>query len=651
MNELTLVKNSDSKAESGKTALWEGRTQDPGVISLEQEVDKRLEQIRTEHMDWAYKAGLNSSGINLQAKLDCGDKPSMWWISLLYERHPKLSPYLYVIYKLRAFELVLEESHSEKVTVLGADRRLQKALGQICKNTQANFKSGPCLSDNPPSPLKYRLYELIPAPIRALARFAHWFWNIRRKLPGISQFPRFSGSTSRKAATIATYFPNIDLHSAGQGRFRSRYWENLHDLLNEIADKESATGEHFVRWLFIHFPSPDLTFDDCIRLRDEFQKTGRDGLSFNFLEEFLTPKLLRSSIIRWLKLGGQAIRMSDSFARSCRFENSLFNFWPWMRAQWYESLAGWRGLERCLMNNAFKNYCRTAGAQRWTLFPLENCPWERMLTTAARANPDSGPVYGAQHSTLRPTDFRYFDAEKTFTYPDCAIFQPDKIAGNGESACGQWRQNKMPSNRLIEVEALRYLYLSEKKDKKPQDILPPEPGEPLASEGKRLLVLTSFFKDETSAHLELFARALAAKLFTGWQLVLKPHPYLLPGAWLENLPKEDRDKLRVSHSPLSLELTQGTSIWASNSTTASLEAVIRGLPVMVMAAKNDFDLCPIQNIPGLLRTATLEDVKNNLELLRPLKPEAGYLDLNPDLPSWRRLLENETDKTAIKEEA
>ena len=74
----------------------------------------------------------------------------------------------------------------------------------------------------------------------------------------------------------------------------------------------------------------------------------------------------------------------------------------------------------------------------WTLsFPLENCPWERMLTVAMReagaaatpcSEPAAGPVIGAQHSTVRPTDFRYFDDPRTFT-PPCDAFQPDAVRG------------------------------------------------------------------------------------------------------------------------------------------------------------------------------------------------------------------------------
>lgn len=648
MNELTLTSDA-AHLPQAPVLLWQGRETRANVLSLEDELDNRILRIRSEHMEWAYQTGQTGGAGSLQAALECGDTPSMWWTSLIYERHPKLSPNLYTIYKLRCLEILLQEMRIQKLTVIGADRRIGKAISGICRNygLHLNLKPGAALADRPDSGPGEKIYWLLPAPLRALARFACWHWQIRRKLPSVSSFPVLPKDNGKAAATIATYFPNIDLHAAGEGKFRSRYWGKLHDLLNSEAESERPHGPHFARWLLIRFPSPDLNFDECLRLRDEFQKKGRDGLSFNFLEEFLTPGAICAALKRWLRLNLASIRHARTFANRCHFANSALDFWPWMAGQWFESLAGWRSLERCLFNHAFRNYYAHAGVQRWTLFPLENCPWERMLTEAARTIPANGPVFGAQHSTVRPTDFRYFDSPETFSSSECAAFQPDKIGGNGDAACRQWRENNMPEERLVQLEALRYLYLDEsrketetdRKRKETGGLAPPQPGEPLEpANGKRLLILTSFFKDETDFQLRLLKRALDAGLLDDWNLVLKPHPYLVPDNWIASLPEEQRNRIFLSHAPLALELTPGTSVWASNSTTASLEAAIRHLPLMVMSASNDFDLCPIQDVPGLLRTATLRDVKRGLENLRPVQPGPDYLDLDPELPAWRKLL-------------
>lgn len=639
MTACVLAMNPGELPEAGGL-LWQGRSEKRGVHSLEAILDERLLNIRREHMEWACATGQLQAGRGaaLQSRLECGETPSMWWTSLIYERHPKLSPNLYIIYKLRCLELYLRESGHSGLVLKGGDGKLKKSISDLCRRLGIEFSSQPGARAAQGKGLLRKLYEATPAPFRAAARFIHWWWKIRRKLPPVQRLTPLEGG--RPPATIATYFPNIDMRAAGEGRFRSRYWEKLHDALNAEARKERPQGPHFVRWLFIRFPSPDLDLESCIALRDLFQKEGRDGLSFNFLEEFLSAADIRSALWRWARLCVQSLRQRRLFAKNCRIDDSALDFWPWMAWQWGESLAGWRSLERCLFNRAFRNYSRLAGPQRWNLFPLENCPWERMLTIACRQIEGNGPVYGTQHSTIRPTDFRYFDAPQTFVLPDCAAFQPDVIAGNGESACSQWSANGMPEKRLRQVEALRYLYLAEARNGSGEQSLPPQAGEPLETgSGPRLLILTSFFAGETAAHLELVKEALDAGILRDYRLVLKPHPYLMPQRWLDSLPGNQKERIFVSNAPLALELRPGTNVWASNSTTASLEALLKKLPVMVMAARDDFDLCPVQNVPGLLRTGTLEDVRTGLKKLAPLPLEPDYLDLNPELPAWKELLD------------
>lgn len=645
--------------------LWDDWQAEAGSISIPERLHAGLLAIRAEHMAWAYDMGRLHTGDaahpeELQARLCCGEEPSMWWCSLLYERHPKMTPNLYTIYKLRCLERLMEAEGCSSLRLAGGDADLKATLAEFCTATGREFSvispASKARGAQAPS-LARRLYALCPAPVRALARYVHWWWTVRRALPFAGTAPPEGPPTpdAGPAATIVTYFPNVDLQAAARGRFRSRYWEGLHDALNACARREYPRGGHFVRWLFIRFPSPQLSFAQCLKLRDLFRKTGKDGLSFHYLEEFLGAGDLWGALARWLRLCVASARIEAQAAAACHFAGSRLNFWRYAKADWAESFRGWRALERCLQLRAFSRYAGWCGPQRWTLFPLENCPWERMLTTAMRARgaarlkapaqgaggTEPGPVIGAQHSSIRPTDFRYFDDPATFSAPDCALFQPEHIEGNGRSACDQWLAAGMPPERLGEVEALRYLYLAEhKRGGQPvEDAFPPQAGEPVDGRpGKRLLLLTSFFRDETEAHLRLFAACWREGLLTGWNITVKPHPYLPVQELLQALLGADAPRVRISDAPLALELNPGVTVWTSNSTTASLEAALKGLALMVMVPEDDFDLCPIQDVPGLARTATPEDVRRHLaEAAAPALPEE-YLDLDAGLPRWRKLL-------------
>lgn len=630
MTSLTLVANPEDAKPAADVIFWDKREVAAPALSIPKLTDAVLLEIRREHMEWAWKLGRDG----LANKLAQGPAPSPWWTSLIYERHPKISPWLYDVYRLYALEDILRKRGVSELRLSGGDRRLRKTLRDFCALSGVKFSSG---GRRPPRNAGWltRFYWLIPAQFRGLLRLGHWLWKIKRRLPFAGgQLPNPPGDAL--AATIVTYFPNVDLRAAGLGSFRSRYWEKLHELLNKKAKKEFPNGGHFTRWLFIRFPAPQLTFGQCLALRDQFRRKGRDGLSFHYLEEFLTAGDVFAAFLDWLGLSLKSFSSQRYFRDNCRFGKSTINFWEYAAEQYAESFRGWRALERLMQNRAFLRFCKVAGRQRWNLFPLENCPWERMFTLAARG--EGSPVYGAQHSIVRPTDFRYFDAPESFAVS--GDFQPDVIGGNGESSVTQWLANGDPPERLRRLEALRYLYLNETAIAENGSLLPPEPGEPLEDPFKpRLLVLTSFFGDETKNHLDLLTEALDAGIFKDWLVLIKPHPYLPVDEWLAANAARGHNNVRLTMSPLSLALKPGVAVWASNSTTASLEAALKKLPLMVMKACDDFDLCPIQNIPGLTRTGNLEDVRKAVANLEPPPLPEDYLDLNPELPAWRKLLD------------
>lgn len=642
MKELTLLVEKTTlppEFQDGTptdVAHWNRWDVPEGEFSLPALMNSQIREIRDEHMRWAYDLGrMSISGWQLHSHLKAGESLSMWWCSLLFERHPKMSPHLYEVYKLRALEKLLDEGKYTILRLSGGDALLRHTLANYCRATGRMFVEfhDP---NQPPTREKSRLrriYDACPAALRTIARYAHWWWNVRRALPYVVKNRNYTlPAAPGKSATIATYFPNIDMNAAQDGRFRSRYWEKLHDILNPSAE---APERPWIRWLFVRFPSPELKFRDCIRLRKRFQQEQRDGVSFHYLEEFLSFRDLVAAWRRHIRLSYRSYRLERYVRQAFRFAGSRMNFWDYLEGDWVESFRGWRGLERCLQYRGIRNYIRLVGMQEWYAFPLENCPWERMLTHGAheaRNLTGSGPVFGAQHSTIRPTDFRYFDDPRTFSTPDCNLFQPDVVCANGSGAAHQWRENAMPEERLKVVEALRYLYLA---------------GRPRVEDtGKRphrLLLVTSFFEDETQDHLSLMARAMSAGLLDDYEIIVKPHPYLSVDGMLRSLLGSRMERVRIAGGKIQDELQAGTLVWASNSTTVALEASLLGLPVVVMWPHDNFDLCPLQDVPGLQRTGSLDDVRAALADPHVVSLPADYLELDENLPRWHALLDGKTE--------
>ena len=626
LNKAELPKDAPSDA---LVAVWDKGSVPDGQISIPVELNNRLLPIRDELAAWTYETGcMRVQDKMLEEHLRAGDNLSMWWCSTLVEKHPKVTHNLFPALKLRALEQVMEEKGVTALKLyapVGADPWLPEVLSRFCRETGRTFAAtaagGP--QEAAPQGLKARLkacYYGLPAPLKALVRFPAWLWVVRRRLPH-TPLSRPALPEGVKPASIVTYFPNIDMAAAKSGRFRSRYWEKLHDAL---APSEGRPNR--VNWVFLYFPAPQCAFPEAVKLRDRFRENGQDGASFHFLEEFLTAGDIWKSLVRFGKLLLSSRAVEPQVKELFRFPGSRMDLWPVLKDNWADSTRGWRALERCLTREAFRRYAEWAGPQDWTTFPQENCPWERMLCQSMH-DADAGPVYGAQHSTVRPTDFRYFDDPRMINDPACRRAMPELWLCNGTGAQDALLAGHMPKARTALVEALRYLYLAPKPDAAPE-----APARPV-----RLLIVTSFFADETDAHLATLAASARAGVLDGWEVIVKPHPYLPVAARLKAL-YGTAEPPRIVDGAIGNFLTPGTVVWASNSTTVALEAAFRKLPVLVQAAEDDVDLCPLQGLPGVVNVRSAADVAAALaEPKAPLLPP-DYLALDPELPRWKERL-------------
>lgn len=612
----------DKKPEAAHVVLWNG---DGTGQSLAQTVAERLLPLREELNAWTVDMGQTPIlGRSVESWLAGGEPLSMWWCATLTEKHPKITLRLFDVLKARALELIAREEAVEDVVLVSSDAALIETLTQFCAQAGYGFRlitPAKTTPTKPPLFSKERLkaeYYALPAHTKALVRFPAWLWQYRRRLPHTT-VPRPQDVTQ---TSLVTYFPNIDLARAKDGRYRSRYWESLHDLL-------TRKGRAAVNWVFLFFPSSQCDLKQALALRDAFAANGTDGLTFHFLEEFLTCSAVyrawqRSRLLRY------AARKIEPQARELFvFRDSVLNFWPLLKENWYDSFEGWRCLERCLHYEAFKGYAAWCGKQDCTIYVQENCPWERMLCQTMH---DAGnrAVYGMQHSTVRPTDFRYFDDPRQFSLPGLERAQPDQWLNNGTAARNALVAAGMPESRSRLVEALRYQYLATGTPSAAPDTASP-------ATARQLLLCTSFFADETDAHLRTLAEAHAAGALDGWELRIKAHPYLPVEQRLAELFPHGGAPAIVNQ-PIGELLTPGVTVWASNSTTVALEAVYRGLPVLVEAPYNDLNLSPVQDLHGVPFVRTAEDVRAALATVQPADLPPAYLCLDAALPLWTALL-------------
>lgn len=600
-------------------AHWTRMAVPQGHASVPAILEARFEDIRREYIMWAHDLGLvNVGGVTLRQHLAVGDSFSHWWFTTLAEKHPKICRHLYEVVKLRALELHVEEQGYDRIEVRTDDAALVTCLRDFCRITGRVFAHRPAGRKPKPDFSVRGIYERMPAPVKAVARFGAWLLREKRHLPAMQgTLPQHE-----RPGTIVTYFPNIDVKAAARGRLRSRYWESLHDAL--------AEGSHGVSWVFIFEPTPHYSLAEAISLRDTFRQRKEDGIAFHFLEEFLPAKAIARGVFDYCRIALRGFLVEGKVASHCRLPGSHMPFWPYMARNWADSTRGWVGFQRHLMRVAFRDMASRSIPQEWTIFPMENHPWEKALTHAMHER-GLGPVYGTQHSTVRATDLRYFEDPRAFTEADASATLPDLMCCNGSGAYGNMRAANMPEERLGLIEALRYLYLAGQKRLTPEEAAPQQGSTP------RLLVMTSFFPDETDNQLDVLADAARKGLLDGIEVLVKPHP---------NLPVEGRLAQRfapegiptVVNTPVPELLVPGTIVWASNSTTVALEAACKGLPLMVQTAENDFNMCPLLGVPGMVFVKDTEELAAALAAPRTPDLPDDFLALDRGLPRWRKLL-------------
>ncbi len=590
--------------------------------------------------------------IPLQHWLRVEEGPSPWHTSLLFEKHPKMLPMLFTMCKIKALESILRQLPKKftHIVVHVDDDILQEHMRIYCQNNGLQYSQS--------LPRKKRIvfklssfswakiYFSLPHFGQACLRFAHWLYNMRRLLFGKKKPIHI---TAHKHATLVSYFPNIHKTEAEKSIFRSHYWENLHDILQHPIQEKQWHVHH----LFIRVNSAQYTLKECIALKERFQEQAQKeqrSETFYYVEEFLTAKHIIKALREFLSIRKKAHRAMKMMLPHWRWENGQFSLWPYIQPAWKASFGGWRCLERCLQKQAFKAFAEFLHAHTehtpqalhaWTLYPWENCPWERMLCHSMRTLFPQSTLYATQHSCVRQNDFRYFDGQDFFALaqhdPHVAHSLPHAYVLNGMHAV-QHLQKELHQEKIRLGEALRYTYLTKMR-----------PLPKTINTIQHLVLITSYFPQEVDAQIQILAQwwkqDASSPTFKG-QVHIKAHPHLCIKPFLqkyelnihdfhffsENMPAI-WDKVHFWHKK-----NESCLFWLANSTTVTLEAAYAGVSLCVQEAQQDFNLCPLHGCANLRYIRSAKDISKALADAPTITMSEKYFLLKPSLCQWKRLL-------------
>lgn len=596
------------------TYRWTGYAESGTVRSLMAHIDRHSERLRQAYVSWVQDLGdATVDGITVVDHLAQPDGLSYWWMTLLVEQSPWKSPAIMDAIRLLAFGEVVSEEQPNTIRLVGGDTRIDEALRIWCAELGVNYSWDD-------GRLKQRfglrgIYRSLPQGLQAFATLCRYCierWPLRKA-------DHHEWTDDPRAVFFCSYFIHLDEKSCEQGRFLSRYWEHLPRTLSA----ESVP----TNWLQCYLRSssvPDVR--TALAWVGGFNARFRTEGHHTFLDAFLSWPLAWRVLKRFVTLFLQSSRLGE-FGASVRAEEAP-SLWPVMRGDWISSTQGAAAAMNVLWMELYDAALRVLPTQQRGVYLMENQSWERAFIHAWRKH-GHGKLIATVHATVRFWDLRYAAHEKLFRARSNPLPQPDVIAVNGPRAMSSLRDMAYPGELLVEAEALRYSHVT---------IMSSAVRDARIELPLRVLVVTDYHDAGTRSMMRIL-EAASVHLDGAAVYTVKPHPNLLVAA-------SDYPSLRlaIATDVLATLLPRYDVVFASNNTSASVDAFVTGVPVIVALDESELNFSPLYRQAGVRFVSNGRTLANALRAVREetdtrARSEASsYFYLDDEIPRWRRIL-------------
>ena len=601
------------------TVLWSSFSEDdnPNVISLPKLVEEQAVTLRSQYLEWIYELGETLiKGKRIIDHLEMRLGLSFWWTfsGVGKDNTTKISK-SYIAVRLMALESIVTTMQPRSIILFSSDQNIISIFKIWCRNANIEFelrRSKLLVSEEP---LKKRIYHLLPNIFKSaiyLIRYLLKRWSFR-------QIGNYEHRTKKDGITFINYLDNLDCKAFLNGVFSSFYWANLPD---KLADAGIPTN-----WLH-HYVS-DAVAKTTKHAKVYITKLNEDTaskLNHTILDSVLSISLVFASLKDYLRIvlkGWKLGKVRNHFIP----KGSNIDLWPLFQDEWRNSVYGPSALSNCLFLNLFEKYFKSLPYQKACFYLQENQGWEMSLIHTWKAS-GHGHLVGVPHSTIRFWDLRYFNDPRSYVREgknDMPI--PDNVALNGLKAITSYKNSGYPENKIVEVEALRFLYLAnyripvlQKNDK--QHTL-------------RILVLGDYQKNITCRQMEWLVEA-AKSLPKDTKYIVKPHPNY-------SINKNDYPSLGMSlvTDPIAELLKNCDIAYTSFITSAAVDAYLSGITVVSILDAASFNMSPLRGLKGVEFVKTTKElelalIKANESNLQIEKSE--YFTIDTELPRWKTLV-------------
>ena len=618
---------------SGKVALWRsfGDSVSPNVVSIPALVEKNADTLRQRYLAWIYALGETKiQGRSLVDHLELRPGFSYWWMTLSVGKcNYSISLQIGNAFKLMAFEGWLVGQTFTNIKLVSANAPLAQCINAWCVNTGLIFEWQSLPEKAEQVSWLRRFYHSLPCKLKALTWLIHYLvqrWPL--KGVGLQEWRQSKG-----VVTFVSYLFNLAPDAVNVGKFESRYWAHLPDALQRDDCKTN--------WLHMYVKDALIpNASKAAAVIRQFNATGKGDQVHVTLDTFLGWRVVYRGLRDWCVVRRAVVKF-----RNMPISNATdtIDFWPLFADDWQQSFVGVGALSNLLNLNLYEAALSTLPAQRIGVYLQENQGWEIALVHAWKA---AGHVdlIGSPNASVRFWDLRYFFDPRSYnTKMKNNLPMPDLVAVNGSAAMRAYLGGNYPASDLLEVEALRYLYLAEYSVAAPKVTRPT--GGPLS-----VLAMGDYLLDNTQLQMHLLEQA-ATLLPQDTVFVIKPHP---------NCPLNPADypglSMTVTMEPLSTLLAKCDVAYSSSLTAAAVDAYCMGVPIISVLDPSKLNMSPLigyEDVTFVSSPEELAAVLNKIDDIKEIQEQGkDYFYLEAKLPRWRELLINNgkaRNKIVLKE--
>ncbi len=602
-----------SEFKDGISYTWTGYIQEGNKFSLLKIIEENGEYYKSKYLNWIYAAGkYNFRGKCLVDHFTINDDFSYWWMMPITEKSIWKSTYITDVIRLMALEELISQYKPSSIRLCSNDRLLNEVLFDFCKRKKIEYKWYKL-----PKSRVIGLVDIflrLPLPARAFfsaAKYLTQRWSLGKH----KNVKWFSGD---KSIFFCSYFFNLDPASLQNGEYRSRYWGDLHKLMSGLGLKSN-----WVQLYYQHRAIPNSEIANIVAKK--FNK-GNDEVHA-FLDSNLSVSVVWKVIKNIFQLAFKAPDLS-SLKEAFKSEGSEMSFYPLIRKEWNNSLYGPIAVSNLFYFHLFEKAMSKLPHQNKGFYIFEDQAWERAFLHAWYKF-GHGKLIAVAHTTVRFWDMRYSSDSRLTdqSYSENCLPFPDFVALNGQAAIDNYLTIEYPIRSIKHCEALRFLNINQKKiTAKRQN---------LQKDLKRVLILGDYLPGGTENIMKLLQKTMHL-LPESFTFTLKPHP-----GHLININDYPLLKLDIVYDALEDLLGNYEIAYASNFTSASVDAYITGMRVVVFLDENQLNVSPLRSRENVIFVNTPEQLAKAFideEVVKQNNVDDDFFFLDQKLPQWNKIL-------------